>query len=216
MSRTIVPINTIATVRLIDVKYANYPVYFMEFPIRRNKTVKYRVTYEGDTTGFYDSDGKSLEEGRFLPDTLDQYVNEDNGFTSPWHMHEHYDSLEDWTFILRYYINDRANTHHYNYRLNRTVYSIYRWLTDKCSTDKGYAELFPDRTIEKLGYNEEQLIVERMNRVTMWWSGVKEHLPKAGLYEYNFLLTEALGIPLPKRFQKALKIFLNKSSRLRI
>lgn len=212
MARQIVPINEVATIKLVDVKHATYPVYFAEFPIGNKQKQKFRVSFEGSSVGWYDSDGKSLEEGRYDEGALEEYVNKDNGFTRPLHLWKYHKSLEDWKNVFRYYINDRTKTAEYNRRFNRLVYGLYRWLTEKCSTNGGYAELFPDRTLEKLGCTEEQLILERMNRVQMWWLGVKEHLPKAGLYEYDFLITKTLGIPLPNRFRSQLKHFLNKNT----
>ena len=210
MAKQIVPITQVGKIKLVDVKYAAYPVYFAESRVKTPLPEKYIVSYCGSSSGFYGSDGNALEEERY-EDALEEYVNKDNGLTRPLQMWKYQHSLEDWKRVLWYFLHSRTNTRWYNLRFNRTVYELYRWLTEKCSTNEGYAELFPDRTIEKLGCTEEQLIVERMNRVTMWWIGVKEYLPKAGLYEYNFLLTESLGIPLPNHFRSQLKRFLKRN-----
>ena len=211
MAREIIPINKIATVKLIKLKHAPYPAYLIEFPVRNRKLgYTHRVAFDSDIVGSYSSNGKSLEEGNIPEDIFQPYVNKDNGFTSPLHMWEFEKSLQDWECRFRHAINHRSKTVWYNVHLNSLVYELYRWLTHKCSTNEGYAELFPDRTLENLGCEEEQLIIERMNRVTMWWMMVQEHLPHAGPYEYNLLITGATGIPLPRRFRQALKRFVDK------
>ena len=198
MSRIIECIDKHAKVKVLPTTHSVYHVYIQEYKMKNNPkhprppNETHWVIAEGAENRFGPSDGTYIEKITFDEPVFQPYVLiKSKVKLSPFRAWEYFRDRDYIQYYLSYILNDRANTPHFNMRLNRLVYEIYRW-----GTKNGF-----DPKVWRTGPQDFVPPVAWYHNPQEWWEELSILLPIANFGIYVKLLTYNLGLKFPKRFK---------------